>query len=149
MMTKLLTAAALFATLATPAIAKDAANEHRFTRDGETFVYTARASGDATILSGRSGSGRDFRLVVRNGRVTGKSGGVPVSFSVPKPARTPAWKSPRADPSRVSAKGPSERSGGPFRIPPSEFPLKSFGQIHRADHLAIARHRHSDRSSRR
>jgi hypothetical protein len=82
-MTKLLTAAALIATLAAPAFAKDA-GEHRFTRDGETFVYTARASGDATILSGHSGSGRDFRLVVRNGRVSGKSGGVPVSFSVPK-----------------------------------------------------------------
>jgi len=82
-MTKFLSAAVLLATLATPAFAKDAPDSKRFTRDGETFVYTATTEGDATILSGRSASGRDFRLVVRNGYVTGKSGGIPVSFSVP------------------------------------------------------------------
>lgn len=81
-MTKLLTAAALIATLAAPAFAKDTAEQHSFTRDGETYVYTTAVKGDATILSGRSSSGRDFRLTVRNGRVYGKSGGVPVSFDV-------------------------------------------------------------------
>ncbi|KQS01948.1 hypothetical protein ASG11_14115 [Sphingomonas sp. Leaf357] len=81
-MTKLLTAAALIATLAAPAFAKDVAAQRSFTRDGETYVYTAAVKGDATVLSGRSSSGRDFRLTVRNGHVTGRSGGVPVSFDV-------------------------------------------------------------------
>lgn len=81
-MTKLLTAAALLATLAAPAFAKDTADQRSFTRDGETYVYTAAVKGDATILSGRSSSGHDFRLTVRDGHVTGRSGGVPVSFDV-------------------------------------------------------------------
>lgn len=70
-MTKLFAAAALIAAIATPALAKNASEQKSFTRDGETFVYTATEKNDATILTGRSGSGRDFRLVVRNGYVHG------------------------------------------------------------------------------
>lgn len=88
-MTKLFAAAALIAAIATPALAKNASEQKSFTRDGETFVYTATEKNDATILTGRSGSGRDFRLVVRNGYVHGFSGNVPVSFSVPKATATP------------------------------------------------------------
>jgi hypothetical protein len=88
-MTKLFAAAALIAAIATPALAKNAPEQKSFTRDGETFVYTATEKNDATILTGRSGSGRDFRLVVRNGYVHGFSGNVPVSFSVPKATATP------------------------------------------------------------
>lgn len=81
-MTKILTAAALIAAFAAPAFAENAPQQRSFTRDGETYVYTSVVKGDATVLSGRSSSGRDFRLTVRNGHVTGKSGGVPVSFDV-------------------------------------------------------------------
>jgi hypothetical protein len=82
-MTKLLTATALIFALSAPAFAKDASEQRSFTRDGETYVYTAAVKGAATILAGRSSSGRTFRLTVRDGHVSGTSGGVPVSFDVP------------------------------------------------------------------
>jgi hypothetical protein len=89
-MTKLFAAAALIASIAAPAFAKDAPQQKTFTRDGETFTYVATEKKDATILTGRSASGRDFRLVVRNGYVHGFSGNVPVFFSVPKATTRPS-----------------------------------------------------------
>ena len=81
-MTKLVTAAALILAFSAPALAKTASDQHSFTRDGETYVYTSAVRGDATTLTGHSTSGRTFRLTVRDGHVTGISGGVPVSFEV-------------------------------------------------------------------
>lgn len=72
---------ALSLTASTPLFAGEA--PQRFTRDGVTYVYTTRENGDRTIIEGRSyprGSG--FYLVVKNGRVTGTSGGIPVAFAV-------------------------------------------------------------------
>ncbi|CAN5556754.1 hypothetical protein BH09PSE4_BH09PSE4_09620 [soil metagenome] len=73
----------ILATVATLTFstAAHAAPERSFTRDGETFVYTATDLGDRVILAGHEvSSGTAFRLVVRGDNVTGMSGGVPVSF---------------------------------------------------------------------
>ena len=82
-MTNLVTAAALILAFSAPALAKTASDQHSFTRDGETYVYTSAVRGDATTLTGHSTSGRTFRLTVRDGHVSGTSGGVAVSFDVP------------------------------------------------------------------
>ena len=75
---------ALSLTASTPLFAGEVA-EHRFTRDGVTYVYTQADKADRTVLEGRSlPGGSSFYLVVKNGRVTGTSGGVPVAFAVPK-----------------------------------------------------------------
>lgn len=80
-MTKFLAAVALLATVAVPAIAKDAPAQRSFSRNGQTYVYTATDKGDKTVLAGRAyPSGRDFLLTVRGNRVRGFAGGVPVSF---------------------------------------------------------------------
>lgn len=73
---------ALSLTASTPLFAGEAA-QHRFTRDGVTYVYTQKTVGDRTVIEGRSfprGSG--FYLTVKNGKVTGTSGGIPVAFAV-------------------------------------------------------------------
>ncbi|MDB5702972.1 MAG: hypothetical protein JWN66_88 [Sphingomonas bacterium] len=78
-----LTAAAILVAFATPAVARDAAAEQSFTRDGQTYVYTKVATADHIVLSGRRyPSGSAFELVVRGDRITGVSGGVPVAFTV-------------------------------------------------------------------
>lgn len=84
-MTKtLLSAAALAAAFASPAIAANLPAQHSFTRDGETYVYTAVARAHRVVLSGRSfPSGGDFHLVVQGNRIDGVSGGMPVAFKVP------------------------------------------------------------------
>ena len=85
-MTNFLAAFALLATVAVPAVAKDAAPKRTFPRDGQTYVYTATAKGDATVLSGRAyPSGGAFELTVRGSHVNGRSNGVPVSFDVATP----------------------------------------------------------------
>lgn len=57
--------------------------EHRFVHQGQTYVYTADDNGTAKVISGhRVEDGKSFRLVVRNGRVTGRSGDAPVTFRV-------------------------------------------------------------------
>lgn len=66
-------------TASSAALAAD--GEHSFTRDGQTYVYTAVDKGDSVVLSGRQvTTGNAFRLVVRGDTITGESGGVPVSF---------------------------------------------------------------------
>lgn len=94
-MTKFLTATAMIASLSIAMIAPTAANaadespKRTFTRDGETYVYTATDKDDYVLLAGRSSpSGRTFRLVVRGDRVSGTSSGTPVSFTVKGAQRT-------------------------------------------------------------
>ena len=84
-MTKtLLSAAALAVAIATPAIASDRPAQHSFTRDGETYVYTAVAKANHVVLSGRSfPSGGEFHLVVQGDRINGDSDGVRIDFKVP------------------------------------------------------------------
>ena len=82
-MIKFFAAAALLASLAAPAVASDAPATRSFVRDGQTFIYTSTKKGDRLVLEGRRlPSGSSFQFTVRNGRVTGHSGGVPVSFAV-------------------------------------------------------------------
>lgn len=81
-MTKLLSAAAFLVAIAPVAAHADEAPKRSFERDGQTYVYTSTARGDATVLSGRAyPSGRAFDLTVRGDQVRGYSAGVPVSFT--------------------------------------------------------------------
>jgi len=81
-MTKLFLAAALIASLATPALAGDKSAEKKFTRDGLTYVYTTTVEPDRVVISGRSDPlGGDFKLVVQGSQVTGVAAGSPVSFT--------------------------------------------------------------------
>jgi hypothetical protein len=81
-MTKLFLAAALIASLATPALAGGKQGEKSFSRDGQTYVYTTTAKPDRVVISGRRfPEGSAFELVVRGDQVTGVSGGEPVSFT--------------------------------------------------------------------
>ena len=74
--------AAAIATLATSA-AVAGQPEQRFERDGHTYLYTSTHHGDRQVIDGRRlPSGSAFHLVVRNGRVTGTSGGTAVAFDV-------------------------------------------------------------------
>jgi len=80
-MTKLFLPIALLATLATPALA-DKPIEKSFSRDGATYVYTTTAKPDRVVIAGRRlPEGSAFELVVRGDKVTGFSGGEPVSFT--------------------------------------------------------------------
>lgn len=80
----------LLSILATPALALVAtagiAGEptKSFTHDGVTYRYeSAKAADGATVLTGTAmETGEDFRLVIRNGVVTGNAGSRPVRFSV-------------------------------------------------------------------
>ncbi len=55
-----------------------------FTHDGVTYRYeSTKAADGATILTGTAlPTGEDFRLVIRNGVVTGNAGTRPVRFTV-------------------------------------------------------------------
>lgn len=82
MKTVYLLAAAAAALTSTIGMAR--AGEQKFVHDGETYVYTSSAdkSGMQVIDGRRYPSGGSFHLVVRDGRVSGTSGGVPVTFKV-------------------------------------------------------------------
>jgi len=55
--------------------------EKTFRHEGQTYVYTTSFVDGREVISGRRyPAGAPFRLVVRDGRVTGTAGGVPVSF---------------------------------------------------------------------
>lgn len=64
--------------------------EHRFTRDGTTYIYTVTpAQGGRQVIEGRRlPSGSAFRLVLSGRQVDGTSGGQPVSFRAPAAAST-------------------------------------------------------------
>ena len=112
-MTKtLLAAAALLATLSTPALAKDQAQPRKFTRDGQTYVYTVAAKSNRVVISGRRfPSGSAFEFAVRGDQVSGVSGGEPVSFTV-KDAQaklTPVARAAREKPSGRSIRPTTSR----------------------------------------
>ena len=75
----------LIATLVVvPSLAAAATPEpHRFTRDGQTYIYTTTTNGSRQVIDGYSANtGNRFHLIVRDGVVTGQSGGQPVAFHV-------------------------------------------------------------------
>jgi hypothetical protein len=62
------------------------ASERSFERDGVTYVYTSKRSGDVTVLEGKAfPGGSTYTLTVRGTKVTGRVGGTPVSFRIAKP----------------------------------------------------------------
>lgn len=62
--------------LASPALAET------FVHDGVTYVYSVEQRGAVKIITGEDANTRKpFKLVVRNGRVQGTVGNMPVSFS--------------------------------------------------------------------
>lgn len=82
-MRKTIAIAAAVAAALTSTIGMAAEARQRFTHDGLTYVYTAKQAGDRQIIDGRRfPSGAAFHLVVRDGRVSGVSGGVPVTFKL-------------------------------------------------------------------
>jgi hypothetical protein len=83
--TRLLFAAAAALTLASPALAR----ERVFTHEGVTYSYTSTVQDDAKVLEGRSSAGAPFRLVVRNGWVSGTVADSRVSFRAPKARARP------------------------------------------------------------
>ena len=71
---------AILSVMTVPALA-DTGSEQRFEHDGITYVYEVEERGDRRILSGRQYlSGARFRLVVREGRVSGRVNGSAVYF---------------------------------------------------------------------
>jgi hypothetical protein len=74
--------AAIVASL-TATIGMAAEPEQRFVHQGHTYVYQTADSDAGRVITGHQlDNGAPFRLVVKNGRVTGMSGGTPVSFRV-------------------------------------------------------------------
>ncbi len=70
-------------SLAAPAIAEDAAKS-RFVHEGYTYVYQVKDSKDGkqTISGTRYPGATAFNLRVRDGKVSGISGGQSVAFNV-------------------------------------------------------------------
>ena len=72
-------AAAAAALTSTIGMAAD--GKQSFVHKGSTYVYTSTQDGSRQIIDGnRYPSGQKFHLIVRGGRVSGVSGGVPVAF---------------------------------------------------------------------
>ncbi len=65
----------------TSTIGMAAEPQQRFVHEGSTYVYTTTQDGERQVIDGRRyPSGQKFHLIVRNNRVSGVSGGVPVAF---------------------------------------------------------------------
>ena len=84
MLSKFVAATALSAivAIAAPAQAEEAGKQ-RFTHEGYTYVYEVKDSKTGKVISGRRfPDAVAFNLSVKNGKVSGVSGGQPVSFKV-------------------------------------------------------------------
>lgn len=71
------------AALLAPVAAQAADAEHQFTREGVTYRYAVSTKGDRQLIEGSASDTGQFRLVVRNGRVTGMVNQRRVSFRSP------------------------------------------------------------------
>ncbi len=77
-----LAAAAGSAFLAAPAMADEAGKE-RFVHEGYTYVYQVKPAKEGQMITGtRYPGAAAFQLKVRDGKVTGVSGGQKVAFNV-------------------------------------------------------------------
>lgn len=84
MLSKFFFAGALSAVVAAavPASAEEAGNQ-RFTHEGYTYIYRVKDTKSGKVISGRRlPDATAFNLSVKNGRVSGVSGGRPVAFNV-------------------------------------------------------------------
>ncbi len=84
MLSKFVAASALSAIIAIAAPAQaEEAGKQRFTHEGYTYVYEVKDSKTGKVISGRRfPDAVAFNLSVKNGKVSGVSGGQPVSFNV-------------------------------------------------------------------
>ena len=84
MLSKFVAASALSAIIAIAAPAQaEEAGKQRFTHEGYTYVYEVKDSKTGKVISGRRfPDAVAFNLSVKNGKVSGVSGGQPVSFKV-------------------------------------------------------------------
>ena len=65
----------------TSSIGMAAEAQQSFVHEGSTYVYTSSQQAGRQVIDGRRfPSGQPFHLIVRGDRVSGTSGGVPVSF---------------------------------------------------------------------
>jgi hypothetical protein len=83
-MRKLFTTAAILAVLAPLSAYAD--DQKTFQHQRDTYVYETETRDGSTIITGRRHGGERFRLVHKNGRVTGNVGGTPVAFRAPAQA---------------------------------------------------------------
>ena len=82
MLSKFIVAGALSAIVATAAQAEDTAKQ-RFTHEGYTYVYEVKDTKTGKLISGRRyPDSVAFNLAVKNGKVSGVSGGQQVNFRV-------------------------------------------------------------------
>ncbi len=83
MLSKLIVAGVVSATVATAAYAEDAAPKQRFSHEGYTYVYQVKDTKAGKVISGRRfPDAVAFNLAVKNGKVSGVSGGQQVAFKV-------------------------------------------------------------------
>lgn len=83
MLSKVIIAGALSAVIAAAAPASAEEGKKRFTHEGYTYVYAVRDTKTGQVISGRRyPDAVAFNLAVKNGKVSGTSGGVPVTFMV-------------------------------------------------------------------
>lgn len=83
MLSKFIVACAVSAIAATAAQAEDAAPKQRFTHEGYTYVYQVKDTKTGKVISGRRfPDAVAFNLAVKNGKVSGVSGGQQVAFKV-------------------------------------------------------------------
>ncbi|KQM67714.1 hypothetical protein ASE75_01995 [Sphingomonas sp. Leaf17] len=76
-------AAALTSTIGMAQSTSDQTAPKQFVHEGKTYVYTTAMKDGRTVIDGHRLPDRaPFHLVVRNNRVSGMSGGIPVSFPV-------------------------------------------------------------------
>jgi hypothetical protein len=83
MLSKFIVAGALSVIAATAVQAEEAAPKQRFTHEGYTYVYQVKDTKSGKMISGRRfPDAVAFNLAVKNGKVSGMSGGQPVAFKV-------------------------------------------------------------------
>ncbi|WP_253344000.1 hypothetical protein [Sphingobium sp. OAS761] len=82
MLSKFVIAGALSAIAVTAAHAEDAPKQ-RFSHEGYTYVYEVKDTKSGKLISGRRyPDAVAFNLAVKNGKVSGTSGGQQVTFDV-------------------------------------------------------------------
>ncbi|QGP80149.1 hypothetical protein [Sphingobium sp. CAP-1] len=82
MLSKFIVAGAL-SVIATTAAQAEEAPKQRFTHEGYTYVYQVKDTKAGKVISGRRyPDAVAFNLAVKNGKVSGVSGGQQVAFNV-------------------------------------------------------------------
>lgn len=73
----------IMASAASTGYAAEDAGKQRFSHEGFTYVYNVKETANGKVISGRRyPDAVAFNLAVKNGKVSGVSGGKPVNFKV-------------------------------------------------------------------